>query len=461
MAVFSVLRVALLVLSLHLVLISSRVIVRDNGDIRIIAVSDTHGREFLPDEIPKGDIFIFAGDAVQIAQDDAPAKETQEAMELRKKNHAQKEMERALKAIKHTQQLPHPIKIFVPGNHDIFVDEVMNDLWKKNLGDKIWNNNVLGKPEVRNLFANGSEFDKLRKDIRDAYKTQRVKVDGKDTQWILLLHETVTVEVNGEKLKIFGTPFSQGRRIPTSGFTYKEDDTALWEKIEKGTDIVISHQCPKDDMTRLDTNDEYVLDRDNIGKAGGPALLTEAILENKVQLVVCGHLHAPGSHYHVLKGDSDVKDDDKTYMLNTAVKYNTENWDDDVKLQGMGGDLWTPRAPSVVEYNLKKHTVNQITTGMNGLPPFPWWTATFQKPKEEKFKGVKDISNKPIHEWVDADWFDATFKLWKQKQPTDQKVREEDIKNFLARAKKERDTRAEAIEKAYGDGWGPSYFEPS
>jgi len=189
--------------------------------VRIVCISDTHNAA--PGEgysLPKGDILIHAGDLTNNGQ----------PSELKK-------------ALTWLREARYDVKIVVAGNHDLSLDE---------------------------QYANQrDEATELRRALRE------------DGGIVYLEHESVTVNLKGREISIFGSPFSIAAGEKQWAFQYPASQAeSLWSAIPSDTAILITHTPP---IGHLDASEHWI-------RGGCPALLG-ALLRTKPLLHVCGHCH--------------------------------------------------------------------------------------------------------------------------------------------------------------------------
>jgi len=164
--------------------------------IRIVCISDTHNAT--PGEgytLPKGDIFIHAGDLTNNGQ----------PSELNK-------------AFKWLREAKYDAKIVVAGNHDLALDE-----------------------------RHGMQSDEAI-ELRRALK--------KDDEIVYLEHESVNINIKGVKILIFGSPFSVASGEKQWAFQYPSGSQAerLWSAIPSDTAILVTHTPP---IGHLDASEHW------------------------------------------------------------------------------------------------------------------------------------------------------------------------------------------------------------
>ena len=187
--------------------------------IQVVCISDTHSSHHSQPTLPTGDILIHSGDLTHSGSPN----------ELRD-------------AFDWLSSHPHPVKIFVAGNHDA----------------------SLADPETRQHIL--SMYPSL----------------------IYLENSSTEVTVRGHALRIYGSPYTpkygswQFQYPPVSPRSYSRDQvghqaTEIWSSIPPLTDIIVTHGPP---FSHLD-----------LSRTGCYALLT-AIWRVRPRLHVFGHIHA-------------------------------------------------------------------------------------------------------------------------------------------------------------------------
>ncbi|KZV71700.1 metallophosphoesterase domain-containing protein 1 [Peniophora sp. CONT] len=178
---------------------------------RLVCISDTHSTHASQPLLPEGDILIHAGDLTHSG--------------------TFAELDDALNWL---SAQPHPIKIFIAGNHDAGL-------------------------------ANAFERDRLL---------------SKHPGLLYLEDEEATVEVRGRSLRVYGSP-----RMPKHGdwpFQYPRiaasaSHSTVWSSIPSSTDILVTHGPP---ISHLDC--------DGLGCAA----LLNALWRIRPSVHVFGHVHA-------------------------------------------------------------------------------------------------------------------------------------------------------------------------
>lgn len=182
--------------------------------MRITCISDNHDQNLKTKwSIPEGDILIHAGDLVGVGD----------------------KLERFERGFKNLSHLPHPVKLYVPGNHDklVYTEE---------------------RYKIMALAAN--------KGIIILF----------DREW----------DVNG--IKFWGSGWTHHvNDQPDRVHTYKGLTGDLWKTIPPDTDILITHIPPSG-----------ILDWSNFGNEhiGDPALTSHIIYGFSPKYHIFGHAHA-------------------------------------------------------------------------------------------------------------------------------------------------------------------------
>jgi Icc-related predicted phosphoesterase len=178
--------------------------------MKIIAISDTHNK-LDQISVPNGDILIHAGDA------------TGRGMEH--------EVEEFNEQMGH---LPHPIKIFIPGNHDFMFEQEEN--------------------QARALLTNITHC---------------------------LIDESVTVE----GIKFYGSPWTPWFHSWAYNLPRGEAIREKWDLIPQDTDVLITHGPPH--LIRDMVPRPWTLAVENVGCEE----LREAVFRIKPKVHVFGHIH--------------------------------------------------------------------------------------------------------------------------------------------------------------------------
>ena len=116
-------------------------------------------------------------------------------------------------------------------------------------------------------------------------------------KWPDNAHFLLDSETEVNRLRIYGTPWCNGKNYETFDGTH-EFLEEKFSHIPYGLDVLVSHAPPTIPGRNVDYSQR------NAGHFGSPEL-TEAILEKKPRLVVCGHVHT-GDHRPVSLGNTLV-----------------------------------------------------------------------------------------------------------------------------------------------------------
>lgn len=192
--------------------------------MKIWAIADTHNRHNeLP--VPECDIVIHAGD-------------------FSNSNNWLENFREALSFLSWYESLEIPIKILVPGNHDIY-----------------------------------AEKHPIKSELRGRGIT-------------LLIHEQTIIEHRGEQYIVFGSPYT-----PTfgKGWAYNKSRSKIgeyWSQIPEEIDILVTHGPPKGILDLC-----MSVDGGRIVQAGDRALRREVTERIKPGLHIFGHIHST-SQFH-------------------------------------------------------------------------------------------------------------------------------------------------------------------
>jgi len=190
--------------------------------MKIVTISDTHTFHDQI-EVPMGDILIHSGDAT-----------------FHGYSHEVKAFGRWFRS------QPHMYKIFVAGNHDSSFED--------------------SPIKARQWFFDTKEKDPLKLCAQDGT--------------IYLQEQSVTLDVDGDKISIYGAP--QQPEFCNWAFNVPRGEALkqIWDKIPKGIDVLVTHGPP------------YGLrDKCNHGEKVGCRELKNAIGRVRPKLHVCGHIH--------------------------------------------------------------------------------------------------------------------------------------------------------------------------
>ncbi|KAL6704077.1 hypothetical protein ACN47E_008740 [Coniothyrium glycines] len=199
---------------------------------RIVCVSDSHNQT---PKLPAGDILIHAGDLTN-----------------------QGSYSELKKTVEWIERSPFEVKIVVAGNHDTTLDEPFfhsnSNKWK-------WPH-PQDPVACRKLLTGSPSLTYLEHETATAYLTSP----------------------GGSKarVKVFGSPYSPGRR--GWAFQYEDDAAAenLWAEIEHDVDIVVTHTPAHGHCDSHPATPDV--------RAGCPVLLRR-VAKVRPKLLVCGHIH--------------------------------------------------------------------------------------------------------------------------------------------------------------------------
>lgn len=187
--------------------------------MKIWHISDTHGyHEML--HVPQGvDLVIHSGDASNLKSPFLNEKEF-------------------LSFWSWFEKLPIKYKVYVPGNHDTFLEHSISKIFRKNIID--------------------SQY------VNDIY---------------LLINDYVTIE----NLKIWGSPVTP--KFGNWAFMRSRDKTnKLWQTIPDDTDIIVTHGPPK---YILDLSEDTLRNLENCGDSS----LFKRVKEINPKYHMFGHIH--------------------------------------------------------------------------------------------------------------------------------------------------------------------------
>ncbi|KAH7905117.1 metallophosphoesterase domain-containing protein 1 [Hygrophoropsis aurantiaca] len=200
--------------------------------IRVVCISDTHNTHHSQPPLPAGDILVHSGDLTQSGT-----------------------LNELCDALDWLNSQPHPLKIFIAGNHD----------------------SSLADPKTRTHIV----------------KTYPAL--------IYLENSSTELTVRGRVLRVYGSPYTpkhgswafQYPRVSPASYSphahpYAEhESTSIWTSIPPLTDILITHGPPSSHL--------------DLGRTGCYALLC-ALWRVRPQLHVFGHIHAARGVEHITWG---------------------------------------------------------------------------------------------------------------------------------------------------------------
>ncbi|KAF2845038.1 ser/Thr protein phosphatase [Plenodomus tracheiphilus IPT5] len=198
--------------------------------VRIVCISDTHNQT---PKLPAGDILVHAGDLTNQGS----------YAELKK-------------MVEWLEKSEFETKIVVAGNHDTTLD---SPFFHSNQNKWKWPSHQ-DPSECRNLLMNAPSITYLE---HSSTMISIISPTGQET-----------------RLKVFGSPYSPGRR--GWAFQYSDDADAenLWGAIEDDVDIVVTH-TPARGHCDTTVNSEMA----------GCEVLKRRLEVMRPMLHVCGHIH--------------------------------------------------------------------------------------------------------------------------------------------------------------------------
>jgi len=195
--------------------------------IRVVLISDTHSQHERLGQLPHGDLLIHAGDFVE----SRPPK-----------------LDEYIKFMDWFASQPHPQKVLISGNRDQLMDTASCLKDEKSL---MW------------MSA-----------VQDYVK-------GEDSV-TYLQDQATTINVGGESVKVWGSPWTPIYGKPGKAFQIARDELgSKWEKIASDTDILVTHSPPRG-----------TLDKNAASSASGCAALAKELSSRlRPRLHVFGHIH--------------------------------------------------------------------------------------------------------------------------------------------------------------------------
>jgi len=195
--------------------------------IRVVLISDTHSQHERLGQLPHGDLLIHAGDFVE----SRPPKPDE-----------------YIKFMDWFASQPHPQKVLISGNRDQLMDTAscLKDekslMWMSAVQDY-----VTGEPSVT-----------------------------------YLQDQATTINVGGESVKVWGSPWTAIYGKPGKAFQIARDELgSKWERIASDTDILVTHSPPRG-----------TLDKNAASSASGCAALAKELSSRlRPRLHVFGHIH--------------------------------------------------------------------------------------------------------------------------------------------------------------------------
>ena len=208
--------------------------------IRIVAISDTHGQHRDIKDLPEADAIIHAGDISSVGR----------------KNEVEDFLDWFSK-------LPYQHRVFAAGNHDFFFDYD----WKAAT--------VMGKARFEGKYAG-------------IYKQEDVESTLAKFPEITYLNDS-GIDIGG--IKIWGSPITPLFHDWAFNRARGEEIKKHWDLIPADTDILVTH------------GPVYkILDMTQEGDYTGCEDLLTKILETKVRVHICGHIHEANGIYETGDG---------------------------------------------------------------------------------------------------------------------------------------------------------------
>ncbi|KAF8588641.1 Metallo-dependent phosphatase [Ramaria rubella] len=228
---------------------------------RFVCLSDTHSSRF---PVPSGDVLLHSGDLSTLGK--VPQLEI---------------------TMNWINELPHPIKIVIAGNHDLSLDtEWYETEWSEFHGNK--------------------EDPKAAKDLMTGGKARRSRV-----QYLEYSSVEIQVKRGGRKWKVYGSPGSPWFGGWAFNYERGEDAQRIVDCIPKNTDILLTHGPPAS-----------ILDVVHDGSHAGCEELMQRLHIVRPTLHVFGHIHeGRGAVIHEWpesKSASSTPKEQRTVLVNAA-----------------------------------------------------------------------------------------------------------------------------------------------
>ena len=138
----------------------------------------------------------------------------------------------------------------------------------------------------------------------DFFPVAKEKFNRPDIDFSLHLpenaHMLIDKEIDINGLKVYGTPWVP---IISYRWAFEADTEKLIQKfsaIPENIDILLAHAAPRHNL--LDVSLENGIDSQKFGSNA----LSEAVIEKKPKMLLCGHIHS-GLHGTVKLGDTDAR----------------------------------------------------------------------------------------------------------------------------------------------------------
>merc|ERR1719160_2108672 len=202
----------------------------DGPTVKVVSISDTHGKHLGVPSIPDGDILVHSGD-MTMRGEPSQIKATVEWMAA----------------------LPHKVKVLIAGNHDVTLDK------------EYFENKYISRGRQ---WPEGADSDTLAQYIRD--------------QGIVYLNDQEhVVEIHGKRVKIWGSPVQPEFCDWAFNRERGPDIQRHWDLIPSDTDILVTHGPPlgRGDLCSSES------------RAGCYSLLKTIKERVRPKLHVYGHIH--------------------------------------------------------------------------------------------------------------------------------------------------------------------------
>ncbi|KAF9237617.1 Metallo-dependent phosphatase-like protein [Melanogaster broomeanus] len=224
------------------------------GYTRFVCLSDTHSATF---DVPDGDVLLHSGDLTQLGSYD----ELEVTMEW-------------------LEQLTHPVKIIIAGNHDLPLDN--DDGWY----DNNWHR-----------FSRRRNSDKQVG--QDAARIRQLVSEIPGIVYLQDQQHTFRVREGGREWTVYGSPWQPW--FYDWAFNYTEDEAQDIVSRIPEVDILLTHGPPHN-LLDCAIGDKHV---------GCPALLSHLSRMQKPPLLHCfGHIHeARGALAHVWESSPIASDE--------------------------------------------------------------------------------------------------------------------------------------------------------
>ncbi|KAI0048207.1 Metallo-dependent phosphatase [Auriscalpium vulgare] len=220
------------------------------GWTRFVCISDTHSRCDFP--IPPGDVLLHGGDLSSWGS-----------------------LSQLQTTMRWLEELPHPSKIIIAGNHDLCLD--------------------------RNWLEKSSAYSELGKEDIHKARAMMIGRGARDAGIHYLEHEsTELVTATGKRWKVYGSPAAP--RYAPGSFQYKRPEEAKgrrihWQRIDSPVltraSSAIYQRIPHDtDILLTHTPPHRILDLASKGVHAGCPYLSDALAGlPDCRLHVFGHIH--------------------------------------------------------------------------------------------------------------------------------------------------------------------------